>query len=109
MKANEIVRSLAKAIREQHWEHAAQLLREEMALRKELTPEALVPITAELVRQAEHAECGARFAGAGAGGSLWALGEEKNIRRLREMWKDTLAPVKSAKVLACEVDPIGVR
>ncbi len=83
-------------------------MQEEMALRKELTPEALIPITKKLVGQAERAGCGARFAGAGAGGSLWAIGGKKNIERLGEKWKETLVPVKGAKVLNCGIDPAGV-
>ena len=109
IKVNEIVHLLAGAIIEQDWERTADLLREEMALRKNLTPEALTPVTTKLVRHAEHAGCGARFAGAGAGGSIWALGKEKNIQRLRKIWEEALAPVRSAKVLHCQVDPLGVR
>ncbi|MCP4668751.1 MAG: galactokinase [Deltaproteobacteria bacterium] len=109
VKVNEIVHLLARAIHEQDWAGTADLLREEMTLRKNLTPEALTPVTVELVRQAEQAGCGARFAGAGAGGSIWALGKEENIQRLRKMWEGTLAPVRGAKVLHCQVDPLGVR
>ena len=97
------------AIPDLDWKQAASLLREEMALRRSLTPEALIPITSKLVDQAEHVECGARFAGAGAGGSLWALGERKNIQRLRKIWEDTLVSVKDGKVLECGVDSVGVR
>lgn len=109
VKANEIVQRLALAIKEQDWKLAAGHLQEEMALRKEITPEALIPITSKLVEQAEQAGCGARFAGAGAGGSLWALGEIEKIKRLRKRWKDTLAPIKGARILDCAVDPVGVR
>jgi D-glycero-alpha-D-manno-heptose-7-phosphate kinase len=79
-----------------------------MALRRELTPEALIPIIEKMVGQAEQAGCGSRFAGAGAGGSLWAIGETRNIQRLKEVWEKTLAPVKEARILDCEVDPHGV-
>jgi D-glycero-alpha-D-manno-heptose-7-phosphate kinase len=109
VRANEIVQRVAPAIKEQDWKLAAGLLREEMAVRKEITPEALIPITSKLVEQAEQAGCGARFAGAGAGGSLWALGEIENINRLRKTWKDTLAPIRGALVLDCAVDPVGVK
>ncbi len=72
-------------------------------------PAMALPLTKELVRLAEHSGCGARFAGAGAGGSLWAIGKEKDIHQLRKLWESALAPVRSAKVLRCEVDPLGVR
>ena len=109
IKVNEIVHSLARAVKKMNWKQAAGLLREEVALRRELTPEALIPITERLVDQAEHEGCGARFAGAGAGGSIWALGEKKNIERLRKTWRDTLAPVKGAMILDCAVEPEGVK
>jgi D-glycero-alpha-D-manno-heptose-7-phosphate kinase len=109
LKANEIVHRMASAIKGQDWKLAASLLRNEMALRKEITPEALIPITRKLVDQAESEKCGARFAGAGAGGSLWAMGEEANIKGLKRLWKITLAPIKDARILDCAVDPLGVR
>jgi D-glycero-alpha-D-manno-heptose-7-phosphate kinase len=109
VKVNETVLRIARAIGKQNWQRAADLLGEEMALRRKLTPEALIPITKKLVGQAERAGCGARFAGAGAGGSLWAVGGMKNITRLRKVWTETLAPVKGAKVLDCEIDSAGVR
>lgn len=108
-RANEIVRDLALSLQEQDWKRAAGFLKAEMALRKKLTPEALIPVTAKLVKQAESAGCGARFAGAGAGGSLWALGDMENIRGLKKRWEKTVVPIKGAKVLDCEVDPTGVR
>jgi D-glycero-alpha-D-manno-heptose-7-phosphate kinase len=109
IRANEIVKRVAQAIKEKDWKLAAGLLREEMAVRKEITPGALIPITTKLIEQAEQMGCGARFAGAGAGGSLWALGEIENIRRLTKVWKKTLAPIKGAGVLDCAVDPVGVK
>jgi D-glycero-alpha-D-manno-heptose-7-phosphate kinase len=109
IKVNEVVRLLAEAIKEQDWEGAARLLREEMAFRRELTPEALIPVTDTLIREAEQAGCGARFAGAGSGGSIWALGREKDIQGLRRIWEDILRPIRGAKVLNCEVDPLGVK
>jgi D-glycero-alpha-D-manno-heptose-7-phosphate kinase len=109
VRANEIVKQIAPAMKEQDWKLAAGLLREEMAVRREITPEALIPITSKLVEQAEQADCGARFAGAGAGGSIWALGNIENIKRLRKIWKDTLAPVRGGGVLDCGVDPVGVK
>jgi len=109
IKANDIVNRLAKAIREGHWRNAAGLLKDEIAIRKEITPNALIPITEKLIQQAEDAECGARFAGAGAGGSIWALGEMNRIKVLREIWGKTLSPIKGAKILDCAVDPMGVK
>jgi D-glycero-alpha-D-manno-heptose-7-phosphate kinase len=109
IKVNEIVHKLALAIKSQDWNRAAGLLREEMKIRREVTPDALIPLTAQLVDQAEGVGCGARFAGAGAGGSLWAIGDMETVQRLRKIWEDALKRVKDARVLDCEVDPSGVR
>ncbi|MEE9609983.1 MAG: hypothetical protein V3W19_01970, partial [Desulfatiglandales bacterium] len=109
VKVNDMVNRLAEAIKEEDWNKTASLLRDEMAVRREITPDALIPITERLVDQAEGAKCGARFTGAGAGGSIWALGEVDRIRHLRKIWEMTLASIKSAMILDCDIDPIGAR
>jgi D-glycero-alpha-D-manno-heptose-7-phosphate kinase len=109
IKANDVVNKLARRIEEKAWEEAVHLLREEMAVRRQITPDALIPITERLIRQAEDAGCGARFTGAGAGGSVWALGEKEKIDDLRTLWGNTFASVKGGGLLHCEVDPVGVR
>jgi D-glycero-alpha-D-manno-heptose-7-phosphate kinase len=109
VEANRVVSRLAQALGDRKWDQAAGLIREEMAVRRDITPDALIPVTSELIRQAELAGCGARFAGAGAGGSVWALGEKKRIDELRTAWISTLAPIRGAGVLDCAVDPKGVR
>jgi D-glycero-alpha-D-manno-heptose-7-phosphate kinase len=107
--ANEIVHRIAKAIRRQNWRQVALGLREEMALRKRLTPEALIPITEKLIHEAEKMGCGARFAGAGAGGSIWAIGPLRSVQQLRAVWADALGPIDHARILDCEIDPRGVK
>ena len=109
IKVNDIVKDLEKAFVDQDWEKAARLLRDEMALRREITPAALIPVTEKLVDQAERAGFGARFAGAGAGGSVWALGPAGKLQDLRKTWESTLAPDKKAGILDCAVDPKGTR
>ncbi len=106
---NEAVHGLAEAIKERNWQKGAVLLREEMLLRKKITPEALVPVTEKLVKQAEQLKCGARFTGAGAGGALWAIGPMENLNQLRQTWRKTLAPIRGACLLDCRVDSKGVR
>ena len=108
VKVNDVVKNLGGLIEKKAWSEAADLLREEMAVRREITPDALIPVTERLIRQAEEAGCGARFTGAGAGGSVWALGEKQRIDKLRTLWGDTLRSVKGAGLLKCEADPKGV-
>jgi len=107
--SNHIVSNLATAIKEKDWNNAAGLLRDEMSIRREITPDALIPVTSRLIDLAEDMGCGARFAGAGGGGSVWALGEPPLIKGLRKRWEMVLATVKGAQILDCIIDHVGVR
>jgi D-glycero-alpha-D-manno-heptose-7-phosphate kinase len=109
VRVNELVNLLANAIKTKDWDKAARFLRKEMVIRQEITPDALIPITEELVNQAEKAGCGARFTGAGGGGTVWALGEKDRIRNLGMIWERTLAPIRGGRILECAIDPKGVR
>ncbi len=109
IKVNKIVGLFAQAVREKAHDQAARLLREEMAIRRQITPEALIPITANLIDEAESMGCGARFTGAGAGGCIWALGNKEKIIELKKKWKKILEPVKEARVMDCLLDPKGVQ
>ena len=109
IQANKIVQGLAWAIQEKDWHGAAKLMMQETKLRMKITPGAFIPLTKELANQAEREGCGARFAGAGAGGAVWAIGKIKNIQQLKEKWEKTLAPVRDARLLCCNVDPVGVK
>lgn len=108
MKINAVVHELAAALREGQWHEAGAALAKEMHLRRQITPGALIPFTERLIDEAEAAGCGARFAGAGAGGCVWALGESKAIKKLRPVWEDSLKTQKGAMMLDCSIDPSGV-
>jgi len=107
--ANRLVRRLAVAIQALDWAAAAECLRRETALRRHITPEALIPETDFLIEQAEAAGCGARFAGAGAGGSLWALGPKGAINQLKDRWRASLEEMPGGCLLDCRVALEGVR
>ena len=109
IKANGAVHSFSQAIQAGDWDRAAFFLREEMALRREITPEALDHVTEKMVTVAESVGCGGRFAGAGAGGSVWALGSKANTTALRQKWQELLAPIKDAQILDAGIDSEGVR
>lgn len=107
-KVNAIVQELGEAIRFKDWREAARCVREEMALRREITPDALIPLTEDLITAAEGLGCGARFAGAGGGGAIWALGERAKIKKLKKRWVSILAPTKGGRILDCAIDGRGV-
>ncbi len=108
IKVNQTVHKFADALTAQDWNECARCLREEMTIRKEITPEAILPITSTLIQMAEQAGCGARFSGAGAGGAVWAIGEASRIKRLKDAWGRTLAQVPRAHLLECKADHQGV-
>ncbi len=108
VKANRTVHDLARALRARDWGRAAECLREEMAVRREITPDALIPETSALVEAAEAEGCGARFAGAGAGGAVWAVGPHALVAGLRSRWAEVLKPMKGGRLLGCGIDSRGV-
>jgi D-glycero-alpha-D-manno-heptose-7-phosphate kinase len=108
IKVNEIVHKFSLSIREKDWESAMGYLKDEMMIRREITPEAVIPITERLIDEAEEAGCGARFTGAGAGGSVWSMGNPDNIARLKTIWENTLKHIGGARILDCALDSDGV-
>ncbi len=109
IEANRIVNRFASHLSEGRWEEAARSLRDEVAIRRGITPEAFTTVISKLIEKSEEIGCGARFAGAGGGGSVWAIGETHAIKRLRGGWEDILRPIRNGKILNCAIDPDGVR
>jgi len=90
-------------------EGAVGCMNREMALRRDLTPEVLDPTGERLVTTALQNRCGARIAGAGGGGCLWALGQAEDIHRLRTAWQAVLASQPDARLLATRIDTRGLQ
>ncbi|MFO8163032.1 MAG: hypothetical protein R6T98_00680 [Desulfatiglandales bacterium] len=109
IEVNRIVTRFASHIKERSWNKAAEELISEIEIRKKITPEAFTPAITKLIRESENVGCGARFAGAGGGGTVWALGEIDAIQRLREIWTHILKDTRKGRVLACTVDSVGAR
>jgi len=109
IEANRIVGRIASHIKEGRWGEAARSMQQETAVRSKITPEAFTPVTSRLIKEAEQLGCGARFAGAGGGGSVWALGEIDAIEQLRGVWESVLKSTKRGRILDCSIDPHGVR
>jgi len=107
IEANKIVNRFASHIRERRWNEAAQELVDEIAIRKKITPEAFTSTITVLIEESKKVGCGARFTGAGGGGTVWALGEIDKIQGLKEIWAHILNGTKKGKILACAVDHVG--
>lgn len=91
------------------YEGAAKFMAEETAIRREMTPDVVDAVGADLVDAATDAGCGARFTGAGGGGCLWALGGADRIRALKGPWAEILSRQEGACLLPSKIDTQGLR
>lgn len=108
IEANKAVHQLAESLKSCDWKRAGKALKKEMAIRREITPDAITPATESLIEAAESRGCGARFTGAGGGGAVWAIGGMERIQALRPRWEEILAGLKGGRILDCSVDSKGV-
>lgn len=104
-----LTRKFIEALTEKNYKKAAILMNREVAIRKKMTPDVLDEMGRKLVASAVKNNCGARFAGAGGGGCIWALGEVEDIRRLTNVWEEVLSHRKKALLLAVKIDNNGLR
>ena len=81
----------------------------ETRLRVNLTPQVLDAVGNNLFTTAVDHGCGARFAGAGGGGCMWALGaNEKQIESLIPEWQSILHQEEHGGLLHTDIDAEGV-
>ncbi len=98
----------ARALMERNVKDACNLMNQETALRKKMTPEVLDEIGTALVESALENGCGARFTGAGGGGCIWALGPTEDVDKLKGPWEGILKARKGACLLDAKIDPKGL-
>ena len=96
------------ALMQQDMKKACEWMNRETGIRREMTPDVLEPLGEKLVDSAVNGRCGARFTGAGGGGCLWALGEENDIRILKEKWEKILSERKGACLLDTQIASEGL-
>jgi len=89
-------------------DQAQALMNEEAQIRIQMTPGVLDEVGHLLVQEARDFHCGARFAGAGGGGCVWALGTPGQIQTLRVVWDRVASRYDGAFILDTDVDPNGV-
>jgi D-glycero-alpha-D-manno-heptose-7-phosphate kinase len=107
----EIVRctnSFVEAFSRSDFREAVRLMNRETLIRLEMTPDVLDSTGNKLFDQARENHCGARFTGAGAGGCLWALGDETNISELKNRWIKILSEIPDAGLLSVRIDETGL-
>jgi len=103
-----ITKEFHGAVKDKNFDLAGKLMAMETKLRLEMTPEVLDKTGKKLFERAVALNCGARFAGAGGGGCLWAVGEKKRISDLAYAWDELLSPVADAKILDTQIDKNGI-
>ena len=101
-------KTFVKALSVKDWASAVHAMKREVEIRKEITPHVVDEIGNALLDSALTNNCGARFAGAGGGGCLWALGIENDIEKLRPVWEEILKERDGATILKAGIDPRGL-
>jgi D-glycero-alpha-D-manno-heptose-7-phosphate kinase len=102
-------RRFAAAVSADDVDAAVVEMKRELNIRRKITPNVLDEMGRKLVASAEKRECAARFAGAGGGGCIWAMGRAGNIAGLRETWEEILSERKEACLLHAGIDSAGVK
>jgi D-glycero-alpha-D-manno-heptose-7-phosphate kinase len=97
-----------KALRVKDWTTAVNAMNREVEIRRTMTPDVLDDMGSELLMLALEAKCGARFAGAGGGGCMWAIGTAKDIDTLRPAWESALSKKEGAHLLDTRIDARGL-
>ncbi len=103
-----ITKEFYRAVKTKNFGLAGELMVKETKLRLEMTPGVLDNTGKKLFERAVELNCGARFAGAGGGGCLWAIGEKDKISGLTHAWHQLLEPVEDAKILDTAIDINGI-
>jgi D-glycero-alpha-D-manno-heptose-7-phosphate kinase len=97
------------AMKKKDWRGAAAAMNQEVDIRIQMTPDVFDDVGIALVEAARALGCGARFTGAGGGGCIWALGEERQVRALQPAWRDVVSVRQGAKLLDARVSPKGLQ
>lgn len=101
-------RTFVRALSVKDWTSAVHAMNKEVDLRRELTPEVFDELGEALVDAARKAGCAARFAGAGGGGCIWALGDMERIAELKKAWSTILEQRPEAGLLDLKIDRKGL-
>lgn len=105
----DITKRFVRAFAKGDYGEAARWMNRETEIRRELTPEVVDEIGAELIEAAVNRNCGARFTGAGGGGCLWALGSAEAVSELCPEWEAIVARHPDGAILDVKPDPDGIK
>lgn len=109
IRISDLTRGFHKAFSGSDWSSAARLMNEETDIRLAMTPDVLDETGKKLYESAKINCCGARFAGAGGGGCVWAIGSDNDISLLKSEWSGILKSSDGGRLLDTDVDFDGFR
>ncbi|MBF0450542.1 MAG: galactokinase [Candidatus Magnetomorum sp.] len=96
------------AIQRQDWSEAVAAMRDEVAIRFQMTPDVLDEMGKKLHQAALENKCAARFTGAGGGGCIWAIGEKTHIAHLKTVWSLLVNDHSDAALLIPSIADRGI-
>ena len=105
---SEHARHFGLALRQSNWVRAAWHLNEECKLREELSPGCLSPRARKLISKARQLGAGARYAGHGSGGTVWACGDSDAVAATKRCWRRMCGQWKGAWVKQPEIAGKGL-
>ena len=108
MAVSEHAKMFGTVLRQSNWTQASWHLNEECKLREKLFPGCLSPRTRILIHAARETGAGARYAGHGGGGAVWACGENNTIAETENCWRNITKRWKGAWVKRLNVDAKGL-
>jgi len=82
-----------------------QCLDYEENLRKDFLKYRIPSTSSKIISVARKNNCGIKFVGGGGGGCLWVLGDEENIKKLKE----EISCINSILILPFQIDTQGVK
>ncbi len=103
-----LTKKFIDSIQDRNYKDAASAMKSETAIRRRMTPDVLDDLGEKLVDSAARHDCGARFAGAGGGGCIWAMGPKAQMQHMRPVWQEILAERKTGELLQTGIDPLGL-
>ena len=86
IRISQLSADFADALAAESWAHAADALRDEMALREHIYPYLWPDSALPLKTAARRLHCTLRTGGGNRAGCIWAFGEPEAIRLLRNEW-----------------------
>lgn len=105
---SEHARHFGLALRQSNWVQAAWHLNEECKLREELSPGCLSSRARTLICKARQVGVGARYAGYGSGGTVWACGDKDAVAATKRCWRRMCGQWKGAWVKQPDVAGTGL-